>query len=122
MSGHRGHYVPGPQNPTPIDVGTVLVSNQRVAFAGAKQTREWAFSKLIGFSHDPSGDWTAIQVSNRKTTSGIAYGASVASNVQARLAMALADYSGDRSSVVAELQERLDQLDRSRPRSPSPLA
>lgn len=63
-----GHYVQGAEVPTPIDTGTLTITNRRVVFQGPKATREWAFSKLIGFQHVDlaRAPWTAIQVSNRR--------------------------------------------------------
>lgn len=48
----RGHYVQGAPVLTAIDHGTVFITNRRVVFSGARQTRECAFAKLIGFEHD----------------------------------------------------------------------
>jgi hypothetical protein len=39
----------------------------------AQQTREWAWSKLVGFHDDEVAAWTGIAVSNRQKISGIAY-------------------------------------------------
>jgi len=47
----RGHYVQGAPTLTAIDSGTVFITNRRVIFQGAKQTRECLFAKLIGFQH-----------------------------------------------------------------------
>src|SRR3954447_24363330 len=62
VGGARGHYVPGPEGPTVIDEGDVLITDQRVVFRGTKQSREWAFSKLLGFSTSPDRHWMALQV------------------------------------------------------------
>src|SRR4051812_2114750 len=32
----RGTYLPGPESPTPIDVGRAVITDQRVTFAGTK--------------------------------------------------------------------------------------
>src|SRR5579859_6504495 len=47
----RGHYVQGTEEPTVIDSGTVVVTNQRVVFVGANRTTEWAYAKLISMQH-----------------------------------------------------------------------
>src|ERR1700682_5764264 len=47
----KGHYVQGDEVPTPIDTGTLTITDQRVVFQGTKATREWAFSKLLGVQH-----------------------------------------------------------------------
>jgi hypothetical protein len=47
----RGHFVQGAPVPTAIDTGTAFITNKRVIFEGAHQTRECDFAKLIGFQH-----------------------------------------------------------------------
>lgn len=69
---NRGTYQPGPTNPTPIDTGEALISSERVLFRGTKATREWAFAKLLGYTHSDTDDWTALQVSNRQAPRGSA--------------------------------------------------
>ena len=53
VGGTKGTFQQGAEVPTPIDTGTVLISDQRVVFAGDKASREWLYPKLIGFRHDP---------------------------------------------------------------------
>ena len=53
-----------------IDSGRVTFTNQRVVFVGSKQTREWDFSKLLGWDEGPGGQLT-IAVSNRQKVSGV---------------------------------------------------
>jgi hypothetical protein len=69
----RGHYVRSPDVPTVIDRGDVTITDRRVVFQGGKQVREWAWGKLIGFTHDDKQCTTAIQVANRQKVSGIVY-------------------------------------------------
>ena len=57
-----------------IDEGTMIVTSQRVLFVGGKATREWLFSKVVGYDDsDPS--CLLINVSNRQKTSGLSYDA-----------------------------------------------
>src|SRR5262249_22589818 len=65
----RGTFVQGEEKPTPIDQGTFVITDQRAVFIGAQQTREWLWSKLIGFTHSADAPWTAIAVSNRQKVS-----------------------------------------------------
>lgn len=117
VGGSRGTYVPGPESPTPIDQGDALISNKRVVFRGAKQTREWLFDKLLGYDHDERDGWTALQVSNRQKTSGVLYGTEMSNEVQFRLALALAEHSGTRDSLVAGLRQQEQQILASKPPS-----
>jgi len=116
----RGNFQQGAEVPTPIDTGTVLISDQRVVFAGSKQTREWLYPKLIGFHHDAQAPWTALQVSNRQKVSGILYTAESAVVVRFRLELALAQYSGSREVFAASIDQQLAQLMASEPK-PAPV-
>lgn len=69
----KGAYVKNPDTLTAIDTGVFTVTNQRAVFVGAKQTREWAWAKLVSVSHDPNAAVTSIAVSNRQHTSSVAY-------------------------------------------------
>ncbi len=71
VGGTRGHYVPGPEVQTPVDSGRIVVSNERVLFIGGKQTREWAFSKLVGIEGSDDEHAVLIHVSNRQKASGL---------------------------------------------------
>ena len=105
--GTRGHYVPGPESPTIIDNGDVLITDQRVMFRGLKQSREWAFAKLLGYSPSPDRQWMALQVSNRQKVSGIAYGTAIADMVEHRLQLALATFQGERDQLIARLENEM---------------
>lgn len=56
-----------------IDAGRATFTNKRVVFAGHKQSREWDFSKVLGW-HDAPGGYILIAVSNRQKVSGVAGG------------------------------------------------
>jgi hypothetical protein len=121
VGGTRGHYEQGQEAPTVIDTGTATITDQRVVFQGAKQSREWAFSKLLGYQHFDSPPWTAIQVSNRQKTSGIMCDAATAGDFQFRLALALAHYNNQVDQLVAQLQGQLQQHQAMKPADPSRL-
>lgn len=53
-----------------IDQGTATFTSKRIVFAGSKQSREWAFSKILGWE-DGEGTLLTIAVSNRQKVSGI---------------------------------------------------
>ena len=106
----RGTFVPGPEESMPIDVGVVMISDRRVVFAGPKQTREWLYDKLIGYSHADGQAATTLQVSNRQKASGFGYDVAHAANIQFRFDLALATHRGTREQIVRELQARLDEL------------
>lgn len=103
----RGTYIPGEETPTPIDEGTVTITNQRVVFQGTKQAREWAFAKVLGVQHDPALPWTSLHVSNRQKVSGILYDEANMALVRFRLSLAIAHFQGDLAGFVTQLDREL---------------
>lgn len=118
--GSRGTYAQGAEQQQVIDTGTSVITNQRVVFLGAKYTREWAYSKLLGVQHDHALGATYMQVSNREKVSGIVYGTRNADDARFRLGLALAVFAGERDDFVADIEEQVADLKRERPALPSP--
>jgi len=112
VGGSSGHYVPGPESPTAIDAGVVLVTSDRILFRGVRESREWKYTSLTGFDDSNEGSWTALPVTNRQKTSGIGYPADLADDVRLRMRLALADYHGSRKHIAAEIEGQLAQLDK----------
>ena len=111
-SGHRGTFVQGTEQVTPIcRGGTLVVTNQRAVYKGSLYSREFRWDKLL--SHDleqtPVGIVCQMPVENRQKTSGIRVGADrqVAWKLQSRIAFGLAMQNDSRDSHLAELR-RLD--------------
>lgn len=120
--GSRGHYVQGAPTPTAIDIGTVYITSKRVIFQGAKQTRECAFTKLIGFQHDDRDGFTTFSVSNRQKPTTIHYGPKLSASFDFRLDLALAHFKGTVSGLVRQLQSELAAIDAGRPGPGGPPA
>lgn len=118
--GSRGTYQQGDEQQKLVDTGTMVITNQRVVFLGAKYTREWAFSKLLGVQHDDALGATYMQVSNREKVSGIAHGSAVADDMKFRLGLALAIFAGERDDFVADLEQQVADLKRQMPALPPP--
>jgi hypothetical protein len=97
----------------------VTITDRRVVFQGPKQTREWDFSKLVGYEHFDHPAWTAIQVSNRQKTSGVLYGDEHAELAQFRIELALKHYQGGVDAFVTELTNEIAQHQTTRPTLPS---
>jgi hypothetical protein len=91
-------------------------------FQGGKQTRECDFAKLIGFVHDDNEGSTTFSVSNRQKPTTIHYGSSVAGWFDFRVDLALAHYRGTVDTLIAELQQGLDEIDKHRPPEPAQVA
>jgi hypothetical protein len=105
----KGHYVQGAEEPTVVDTGVMIITNTRVVFAGAKQTRECLFAKLVSYDH--LADATIFSVSNRQKATSIGYGVQVAPEVRFRLELAIAVYRNDIQSLIHQLEEDLAQID-----------
>lgn len=121
VGGSRGTYVPGPEVATVIDTGAITITNQRVAFRGSKHTREWSFSKMIGWTHDDPHPITYLQVSNREKTSGFGYEPTHAPLVRFRFAWALALFNASTDDLRSKLEAELDAHQALRPPGPKAL-
>lgn len=115
----RGHFVQGAPVPTAIDTGTAYITNKRVIFVGARQTRECTFAKLIGFQHSDTEGRTTFSVSNRQKPTVIAYGPNLVGAFDFRLDLALAHYRGNVGDLVARINKDLAQIDSQRPAVPA---
>jgi len=110
IGANRGTFVQGEEVPTPIDKGTFVITDQRAVFIGNKDTREWLWSKLLGFTHATDAPWTAIAVSNRQKTSGVLYDRATEDQVRFMLDLAVARSTGDTTSLVEQIQGELAAL------------
>jgi hypothetical protein len=118
----RGAYVSGTAVPTLIDKGTVYITNKRIIFQGAKQTRQCLFDKLVAVERDDKAGTAIFSVSNRQKPTIIHYGNNQAEWFDFRLDLALAHYRGELQALVTQLQNEIDSLEVSKPRQPRTLA
>jgi len=118
VGGSRGQYIPGEEVTAAMAIGTVTITNQRVAFQSDKEAREFAFSKLIGYQHDPEKPLTYFQVSNRKKVSGIGYSAQSARLWRLRLAVALAHFRGEVPALIEHLRAEAAEHEAAKPKAP----
>jgi hypothetical protein len=106
----RGTFVQGEERPTPIDMGVVVITDQRAVFMGSMQTREWSWAKLIGVTHAADAPWTAISVSNRQKTSGFAYDNQHSDDLRFRLDLAISRALGTTDELIAQIEGELASL------------
>lgn len=118
VGANRGHFVQGAPVPTAIDTGTVFITNQRVVFAGNKQTRECLFAKTIGIAHDDAAGETTISVSNRQKPTVIHYGSALSGDFDFRLQLALSHFKGTVPDLVTQMRQHLAEIDAQRPGAP----
>jgi hypothetical protein len=97
---------------TPVDTGDLTFTDQRIVFAGGRQSREWEFSSLLGFHHADNPPWTAIAVSGQDRVSGFRYDEGQAGEIRFAIVLGLARFHNALDSLVADLQEQLDAFDR----------
>ncbi|MHB8490241.1 MAG: hypothetical protein ACYDCS_14440 [Candidatus Dormibacteria bacterium] len=116
----RGHFQQGSPAPTAIDVGMAFITNRRLIFRGARQTRECLFDKLVGFQHDDAAGRTIFAVSNRQKPTCIHYGPNLSDWFDFRLDLAIAHYRGTVDTMTAELKGDLAALDAGMPVPPPP--
>jgi hypothetical protein len=114
----RGHYEQAPPVPTAIDTGTVYITDQRVVFTGARQTRECAYAKLLSTHFDADGTCT-LAVSNRQKPTVLHYGPNLSGWFEFRVDLTLAQYRGTRAEFVASLQQELANWDANKPAVPA---
>lgn len=115
----RGTFQQGAEAPAVIDSsGTTVFTNQRAVFVGMKQSREWAFVKMLGIQHDE--DTTYINVSNRQRVSGFRYPLAYAQVTRFCLDLALAHHQGTVEALISEWEGYLGELRRSEPQAALP--
>ena len=119
VGANRGHYVQGAPVATAIDRGPVVVTDTRLVFLGAHQTRQCEFAKLIGVTHDDQAGESTLSVSNRQTPVTVHYGPALAAVFEFRLDLALAHFRGTVDQMVAELQADLGRIEAARPVPPA---
>ena len=122
VGGTRGTFTPGTEHPSVVDTGVATVTDRRVVFQGPLQSREWQFSKLLGYQHFDVPTWTAIQVSNRQKTSGIQYDRGSAAEIQLRIELALAHFQGRVEQLIGQLEAEAARHHSERPVAPSSIA
>lgn len=111
----KGTFVQGEEHPTPIDTGALTITDRRATFVGSKQTREWAWTKLVGFHDEDVSTWTGIAVSNRQKISGVAYPSSQAASVRLHLELAAALGNGTVEAFIADMQAERTEWAAQRP-------
>ncbi|HEY2703519.1 MAG TPA: hypothetical protein VGL20_07500 [Candidatus Dormibacteraeota bacterium] len=113
----RGHYVQGSPVPTAIDRGTMAITSQRVVFVGARQTRECAFAKLVGYRHD--GGELTLSVTNRQNPTTIHYGPELDAWFVERFELALAHFRGTVAQLDSQVAGLLVEAASHRPEPPA---
>jgi hypothetical protein len=71
-----GFFVPGFDELTSVDVGTLVVTDRRALLHGRTmgETHEWLFRDVTAVHHDPDAPWTVLEGTDRPTAAGFFYG------------------------------------------------
>lgn len=117
VGAYRGHYVPGPVEPTVIDHGEFSITSQRIVFRGSSKTSECLFLKLLAIDEFAGG--LRISVSNRQKPTTVEFPASLSDRIHGRLTIALALFHGEAEQVKQQLNEQYEQLMKSEPQIPA---
>jgi hypothetical protein len=107
--------VPGEAMQIDKDQGFVKLTNQRLIFAGALETSEWAFSKILSVAKTEDGNDFLIGVSNRKKTSGLRFSTEDAKFFARIFAMALYAYENGTPETITTIKKELKQLTNEKP-------
>ena len=107
--------VPGEAMQIDKDQGFVKLTNQRLIFAGALETNEWAFSKILSVAKTEDGNDFLIGVSNRKKTSGLRFSTEDAKFFARIFAMALYAYENGIPETITTIKKELKQLTNEKP-------
>jgi len=110
----RGTSTRGEEQPTLIDSGRFVVTDQRAVFLGGKQTREFDWDKLLAYEMVPLGKNNAmvlLPVSNRQKVSGIAADAASMRHVHQRVAFGVAVATGRKDEFVNGLRAAITEAE-----------
>lgn len=113
----KGKLIPGEESITSISDGEVLITNKRAMFRGDTNNKEWPYSKLMACEHYPEG-YTTFALSAQVKTTGFAYGADVANEVQFRLELGIAISNESTDQLLGQLRVERRQLDAKKPLPP----
>ena len=97
------------------DQGVVMLTTERLVFAGPIQTQEWNFDKLLMLSTTPDESDYFISVSNRKTTSGVRFIPEVGREFNRFLGSATAAHETGISPLLEELENLKEKAIASEP-------
>ena len=111
----QGTAVPGEAFQMDKDQGVVMLTTERLVFAGPIQTQEWNFDKLLMLSTTPDESDYFISVSNRKTTSGVRFMPEVGREFNRFLGSATAAHETGIAPLLEELESLKEKAVKSEP-------
>lgn len=109
----RGRAIPGEETPTVIDEGSFVVTNQRGIFVGQKQSREFAWAKLLGYQvveYTPEACVLYLPMSGREKVAGIGSDGKAMRELEQRVTFAIALVTGRRDDFIRRIEDELRSL------------
>ncbi|MET8088546.1 hypothetical protein [Micromonospora sp. NPDC005220] len=101
------------------DAGMAVITSRRLVLLGGRGRRDWAYGRMTGLAHDPAAPVTLIQVLDRRHTSGLLLPTDAAPDFRFKLTLAFADAIEQRATVVAQLDELIDEHAQLKPFRPA---
>ena len=111
-----GQIIPGEEMQMEKEQGMVKLTNQRLIFVGSNNTMEWAFSKFLAASSNPSRDDFLFAVSNRKKTSGLRFSPNDGIAFSRLLALSLYAYEKGIPATIKAIKGELKDAEASKPK------
>jgi hypothetical protein len=112
----KGSVIPGEQMQIDKEQGLVKLTNQRLIFAGAYNTTEWSFAKMLSAARNEAGNDFIIGVSNRKKTSGLKFTDSDGKAFARLFALALYAYENGIPETVKEIKAEITKRNKEKPK------
>ncbi len=103
----------------PVDSGDLTFTDKRVVFSGTHKSVDWEYDELLGLCHFDYPPWTVVAVSGKDRASGFRYDEGQAEEIRFAIALGLARFNDAGDSLVADLQEQLDAIDRGHQAAPA---
>ena len=111
-----GTVIPGEQIQVEKEQGLVKLTNQRLIFAGAYNTTEWSFAKMLSAARNEAGNDFIIGVSNRKKTSGLKFSDTDANSFSRLFALALYAYENGIPETIKEIKSEIGKRNKEKPK------
>ena len=112
----RGTLIQGEEFQMDKDQGTVVITTERVIFAGSLKTQEWVFSKVLGAARSADETDFNINVSNRQKTSGLRFDIPTGREFNCFLALGMSAAEESIEDVLVELEEVQAKLQTEEPK------
>jgi hypothetical protein len=106
----QGRSTRNPETSQAIDIGDLLVTNQRIIFTGANEVRVFDMDKVVNLEAGPNGVTVHISVSNKSKTSG--FQSANLSDLTPGMAVALASawHEGGKKAAVDSAKDMATRL------------